>query len=310
MNISIVGGINYDITINSLNQIIPFDSNPSKINYAAGGVGRNIAEVLGKVFLNENKISINLFGFLGDDPEGSYVIDYTKKCGVNCENIIIKEKNNTGKYITFNNSNSDMYVAANDMEIYNNVKLEEIYSWLDEIKKSDILILDTNISIDIINKILENITSSTLTIIETVSMNKIIKLKQLDHNIDILKTNMKEFNYLYNTINEKQILDKCKIIKSFHDIIITNGNKDVLFYTDENLEKIKITKSKVINTNGAGDSFLAGFLYGIVKGYSKIKSIMYGNIFSNISLSTNQIFPNEINDIDINNLYRRFYNEN
>jgi len=309
MKISIIGGVNYDLIINAYNKIIPFDSNPSKISYSAGGVSRNIAEVLGKISKIDHNNKIFLYGLVGNDPEGKFVLEYTEESGVDCSNVIVKKDISTSKYITFNEDNGDMYVAANDMRLYDSIDKSILVKWKQSLMESDIVLLDTNLQIEIINEILDFLPKNIITIIETVSMNKITKLKKLKHKIDILKTNIKEFKYLYDLKNDEEILEYCKNIKSFHDIIITNQEKEVLYIKENDIQKIKTIKTEVVNTNGAGDSFTAGFIYGVSKNYNYDDAIRYGNVFSTMSLKTNQIFPKEIRLNKIDKLYRRNYIE-
>lgn len=310
MIVTVIGGINYDLSITSLNKIIPFDSNPSKVFYAPGGVGRNIAEVIGKSQINNKNVEVYLLGVVGNDPEGNYVIKETKKSNVKCEFVNVNDHFNTGKYITFNDNDNDMYVAANDMEIYDNLNIEVVEKWEKILKQTDILIMDTNLDINILNKVLSIIPKETLSIIETVSMSKIKKLKKLKFDIDILKTNRNEFMYFYGIEKEEQIFDSCKNIKSFHDIIITNKENDVIYYTDNEFKYVKTISSNVVNSNGAGDSFTAGLIYGILDDLNIFNSIKYGNIFAYISLNSESIFKDKIDEKELTTLYRRYYSEN
>jgi pseudouridine kinase len=310
MIVTIAGGINYDLSIIALNKIIPFDSNPSKILYSSGGVGRNIAEIIGKSQMNNENVVVYLLGVVGDDPEGRYVVRETQKSNVKCDYVNVDDRFNTGKYITFNDFDNDMYVAANDMEIYDNLDVDIVEKWENILKKTDILIMDTNLDIKIINKVLSLIPEETLSIIETVSMNKIIKLKKLKYDIDILKTNKNEFMHFYGIEKEGQIFDMCKKIKSFHDIIITNKENKVIYFTDNEIKYIKTINSNVVNSNGAGDSFTAGLVYGILANLNIFDSIKYGNIFAYLSLNSESVFKDIIDEKELTILYRRYYSEN
>jgi sugar/nucleoside kinase (ribokinase family) len=116
--------------------------------------------------------------------------------------------------------------------------------------------------------------------------------------------------YFYGLKAENQIFDICKKIKSFHDIIITNKENDVIYYSGEELKYVKTISSKVVNSNGAGDSFTAGIIYGILADLTIFDSIKYGNIFAYLSLNSKGIFKDKIYENELTNLYRRFYSEN
>jgi sugar/nucleoside kinase (ribokinase family) len=102
----------------------------------------------------------------------------------------------------------------------------------------------------------------------------------------------------------------CKKIKSFHDIIITNKENKVIYFTDNEIKYIKTINSNVVNSNGAGDSFTAGLVYGILANLNIFDSIKYGNIFAYLSLNSESVFKDIIDEKELTILYRRYYSEN
>ncbi|MBQ5509231.1 MAG: hypothetical protein IIT96_05660, partial [Muribaculaceae bacterium] len=62
MRITVIGAANVDITATPLGRYIPCDSNPSRVEIAYGGVGRNIAHNL--CLMGDE---VRLFTVFGDD---------------------------------------------------------------------------------------------------------------------------------------------------------------------------------------------------------------------------------------------------
>ncbi len=69
---------------------------------------------------------------------------------------------------------------------------------------------------------------------------------------------------------------KDKVSKGMKIAIATFGEKGSLAWGGDKFYEFGIFPAKVVNTIGAGDSFIAGFLYGILKDYSIGKSLQIG----------------------------------
>lgn len=100
---------------------------------------------------------------------------------------------------------------------------------------------------------------------------------------DIVFTNNAELKVLY----EGEKIDSAikKFSKRIDLAVITNGNKGSIIFSDYGKHKASILEpvdqSKVIDTTGAGDGYLAGFLYGYLNGYDIKKSGKMGAIVAN-----------------------------
>lgn len=93
-----------------------------------------------------------------------------------------------------------------------------------------------------------------------------LKFERIFANTDILFLNNEEaaaFGYgsydeLFNDMHEKYNIGL---------IALKLGSKGALLSSNEGQVSVKAYKADVVNTNGAGDGFAAGLLYGISKGY-------------------------------------------
>jgi len=94
--------------------------------------------------------------------------------------------------------------------------------------------------------------------------------------IDFLKVNRKEFIAKFGSNNEKSfrtIQDFKKIFKEekIEEAIITFDKKGALFYKKGLAWHGKIKKIFSQYNIGSGDSFLAGYIYGLVNNFDKIE---------------------------------------
>ncbi len=101
------------------------------------------------------------------------------------------------------------------------------------------------------------------------------KVKNFLHHADILKLASEEA-YLFFDTNEPSEISKG--LTKQPDVIITNGENPINWYLNGNKGSTEVVKhtSKIIDTTGAGDAFLAGLISRYyfdsnLKNYSKIK---------------------------------------
>jgi 5-dehydro-2-deoxygluconokinase len=70
-------------------------------------------------------------------------------------------------------------------------------------------------------------------------------------------------------------------------VIIKHGKDGSVAYTkDGSSHRAKTFPAKVVKTFGAGDSYAAGFLYGLMQGWTLEKSMSYGSAAASIVISS------------------------
>ena len=117
--------------------------------------------------------------------------------------------------------------------------------------------------------------------------------------VDILFANEIEAIELCQTENAEE---SGKEISSLIDIVaITKGEKGAMIYNNKNIEQIEpVLFGNVKDTTGAGDLFAAGFLYGLSKKFSilksgKIASITAGEIINHFGARPEKSLKDLIN---------------
>lgn len=108
----IIGSANIDVAGYSHESLNYADSNPGKIKFTPGGVGRNIAQNLA---LLGNKAW--LLTAVGSDFYGQSLLTQTNQSGVYVDKCLIVPGENTSSYLSFLDNTGEMLVAINDMNI-------------------------------------------------------------------------------------------------------------------------------------------------------------------------------------------------
>ena len=247
--ILVIGAQNIDIFAKNNKDYILHDSNISAISFSFGGVGRNITENLKRLETDVSFLTVfgnDLFSTLSKTSLDDMVVSYKHSKTSNNKNSV---------YLGILDKDNDLFLGLNDMDIVKDLDIAFMKQNKDYINSFDILVIDNNLEEEVISYLLD--AHHQIKVMDGVSAHKVHKLKNNLHKIDYLKLNQIELVELTNN----------KGLTYFEDmdinLIITNQDKDIIYYDGEikryNPKPIK----KIINASGAGDAFISGFIKGL-----------------------------------------------
>ncbi len=126
-----------------------------------------------------------------------------------------------------------------------------------------------------------------------VDRHKDIFLKLIQNDVDLLFANAQEAQALSDTATNK---DALRVLAHMCDsVAVTDGDQGSLLSFNNQLTKIAPCSVTAVDTTGAGDSYAAGLLFGITKGYSLQDSGNIASLFASRVVS--QIGPRYSGDI-------------
>ncbi len=310
--ISVIGGINIDIKGVADSGKITEDSYKGKIIFTPGGVARNIAENLARLGMK-----VYLFGTTGDDYFGNYIIRESKRSGVNTEFINKCASVETSKYLSVSSEANKIFYAVNDMsESSGKTNLKYIRSVKNVLENSSMIVTDANLKEDVIEEIIELSDRKQIPVFaDAVSSEKAIVFKTLKRKIEYLSVNENEFKSIFGKIDISAGFKNKKyreVFQSFGHILLKKGSSGVSLIETANrtVTKCKALKTKISEPNGAGDSFNAGFIFGLMNGYSKEEAIRMGTCASYLTLRTIKSVSEEINSKKITELFHKISRSN
>jgi 2-dehydro-3-deoxygluconokinase len=106
-------------------------------------------------------------------------------------------------------------------------------------------------------------------------------LLELAEQADYFLPGLDELKLLYATEDVDVILDKLKNLGAVS--IIKGGNEETMILENGSLSSVPYFKvDKVIDPIGAGDGFCAGFMVGLLKGYSHKGAVKLGNLIGSM----------------------------
>ncbi len=298
--VTVIGGANVDIQGFSLDKLKLNDSNPGKVKVSAGGVGRNIAENLSRLGIRTKLISA-----FGDDLYGEKISDECRAAGIDIDNCLILKNISSSTYLSVLDENGDMKVAISDMNIIDFLNIDFIKTKAHIIENSSAIIIDTNLSQEVIEYLLNNYKNKTF-FIDTVSTTKARKVKDLIGYFHTIKPNIYETEELtgIKIVENKDIEAATEILlnKGVKRVFITLGERGVLYRDKLTKKFVKPPTVKVLNATGAGDAFMAGLVYGYINDLEIQDTIQFSMYASEMALShENTINPN----ISADNILRK-----
>ena len=244
-----------------------------------GGAPANVACALSKLGVNTEFV-----GCLGDDEFGKEFINLFRNLGVkiqstqvdkNCSTRIIRVCiNDEGdrSFAGFVNSQKNFADEMLDRKVFESSKI----SLQNLFKETKYLITGTNLlasdkSSESLLFLVEYASKSGVSIVIDANWREIFwdnldkssqdhmqKIKKFLINGDILKLSDEEAILFFGNNNPSLI---SKSLSKKPDVIITNGDKPISWFINGFQDTTKVLKSsKIVDTTGAGDSFLAGLI--------------------------------------------------
>ncbi len=271
----------YTVTFNpSLDYIVRMDSfatgEINRVNYEqvlAGGKGINVSIVLKNLGQNNTALGF-LAGFTGEEIKRQ-----------------LHEFGVTNDFVQLNQGFSRINVKAkaeNETEIngqgpdIDEAKREELFTKLDQLQAGDTLVLAGSIPKtlpdDIYQQIMARLNGKGIRII--VDAEKKLLLNVLQYHPFLIKPNNHELGDMFGVTltTDAEIIEYAKKLqaKGAQNVLISMaGDGAILLTTDGTTYKCPAPKGKLVNSVGAGDSMVAGFITGFNESAGDFKTAFH-----------------------------------
>lgn len=268
----VIGGVNIDIGGRAFSPLVRGDSNPGECRTSMGGVGRNIAHNL--CMLGVPVVFLTAFG---DDHFADIVEKHCQGIGLDISHALKVPGGKTSTYLFINGPDGDMDIAMSDMSICDRITPEYLGANFELINGAAVVIMDTNIPENSIAWLCENCSAPIFA--DTVSVAKATKLKPFIGRLHTMKPNRIEAELLTGIR-----ADGDESLRRIAEELTSQGLKRVFislgadgtYAFDGECEVISHeVPETVINTTGAGDSFMAALAKCFLDGKSVEESVIF-----------------------------------
>ena len=250
-----------------------------------------------------------LISFVGNDEIGKMVLDSLNKCGIDTRFIKTVEGEPTEiNHQILDEVTKDYSLVRFPAPLSSYYTPDMVDQYKDWILRADAVILVSKQNKDFLEEIIDFCYKNNILTVSTVSHEKFDVNDKKDFEtlkkVSFIAGNYKEVS----TLTKKEDINE--IFKLLPNIIMTNGSDGVYYMNNDKLiheEAVKV--DNIVETNGAGDTFIGYFIVFYVEGMKKLKCIRLGQCASSLEIQKMGVLNAIPNRSDVIDLYSRLYKE-
>lgn len=290
MQVTVIGPAIVDVLAGGVTkQIFEHKSNAlSDIRMSFGGNALNEAVTLARL-----GVETELISKVGNDDAGKRVVDFLNDNHVHTEKIKTEDGLSTAINIVMVDTDGERFFLTNPNSNLRKLSFSDIKPWCDTM--ADIVcfpclftspLLDLPIMEELFRLIKQ--TGKTIVLDMTTAKNKenIDDMKKMISYVDYFLPNEEEIKSISGGLSLEEAARKI-LSYGVKAVVIKCGKKETWLYTAEGSKKVPIyTTNQVVDTTGAGDTFGAGFIYGLTNHMPISDCVAFGNAVASLAIES------------------------
>lgn len=261
--VTVIGGVNMDISAALTAPFVPADSVPGQVTLGCGGVARNIAHNLR--LMGHEVMFVSVFG---GETFGDMCWHECQAIGLDLTLSERREGLRNGLYLCVNDQTGDMIAAVADTDIVDHLTPAFLEARLEAINASAAVVVDTNVPVETLIYLIDHCVPPLIVdAVSTAKAARVIKALECSNSrrLPVLKLNLLEAQSVTGCETAKRAADHLTAM-GVEQVFITLGAAGVYCSDGSRHEHYPATPTRVINTTGAGDAFVAGVVHSMVGG--------------------------------------------
>lgn len=272
--IVVIGGLARDIEGRSFQGLVREDSNPGKVSWTLGGVGRNIAHNLSLL-----GVKVKLITAIGDDYFADIAIKTCEADGIDLSDSLKVKDGTTATYLYVSDPAGVMDIAVADMAVFDEISTDFIESKADVINGASAIVLDTNARRETIEYIRETFSQIPI-FIDPVSTAKAEKLKGNLKGFYGIKPNKMEAELItgigiYDESSMRKAADAL-LAEGVKNVYISLGSEGVYAADGKEAFLEPCLPVDLANVTGGGDAFMAAVVKAALDGRTLQEQVKFG----------------------------------
>ena len=297
-----IGSMLVDELYFSSDHILPETSNPATVVKSAGGVMFNVARNLSLL-----QVDVRFIASIGSDTDANYLTSQLHACGISSENLISSNAP-TGKYVSFLQPDGSLFAAACADAATSAITKEVLVDKSELLLSASLILADTNLELSTLSWLIEFCRlHNKLLIVEPVSVSKAGKLSAVSlDGIFMITPNEDEVKALSGL--HENLLSVTQLQNRGAKMIWVRKGKEgsTLFQKSEMLD-IPVPEITVVDSTGAGDAALAGWVAAYLDGRSLEECVKTGHAIAMETLQCRGSVNDNISKDKLYSLLRKYY---
>ena len=268
-----IGAANVDVHGVSHAAIVMRDSNPGRLHTSAGGVTRNVMENLARLSVDARMVSA-----LGDDLFGELVRRESAAAGLDMSESLCLPGTTSSAYVSILDEHADMLVAMSDMGVLGHLTPEVIDSKRALIQGAAAVVCDPCLPEETLERICDT-AGDTPVFLDPVSTAYAHRAAPLAGRFFGLKPNSLELAILsgVETGTDAGVEEAAAALirRGAKCVAVSLGERGCYFADAAGRSFYRALRPvrEMRNATGAGDAFLAGLVYGYVRGLEPERAV-------------------------------------
>lgn len=247
-----------------------------------GGKGANQASIIGKLTGR-----VGMIGKVGDDDHGELLLETLQNAHVDTSGVQVAAQDNTGMafiHVSNDGENSIVLVPGTNSRLYP----ADIDSREELLRESDIVVLQLEIPLETVAYVIERASALNKKLILNPAPAVHIDTALLEK-IDVLIPNESELSILSglsaDTDDKVRKAAHSLLAKGVKSLVVTMGERGSWYFSGEEEQHVPAVPAEIVDTTGAGDSYIGAFAYGLSKGLDEISAMKAASRVASISVS-------------------------
>lgn len=247
---------------------------------------------------------------VGKDLFGKMALDFYQSEGMNTDYVFIDEERETGTALIMVDENSAQNCILVVSGACGNVTDADIEKARPAIENADLLLLQLEINMDAIYKIIEVAHKAGVkTVLNTAPVQKVDQT--VFSKIDIVTPNEVEAGIITGVeVTDEQSARKAAqvfIDWGVKSVVITMGKAGAFVMNEKEQAFIPSIKVDAVDTTGAGDAFNGGFVTALVEGKNIFEAAKFANVTGALSVTKLGTAPAMPHRADIDDMMNKVY---
>lgn len=289
----VVGGANIDVKAHSSRPVVPATSNPGTTTLSPGGVGRNVAEVLGRL-----GTPTALVAAVGADAFGDRVLEATAAAGVDTSGVR-RTAERTGTYTAVLDADGELVAAVADMAATEQLAPADLDAAEAVIGAARLVVLDGNLATPTLARAADLARAAGVrVVVEPVSVPKARRLAPLlraDRPVYLATPNADELAALGGLAELHERGVECVWVRQ-------GARGSTLSAGGSSTTIPAVPVAEVLDVTGAGDAMLAGFCHALLAGAEPAEAAAYGHAAAALTVASPHTVRPDLTDALVRSL--------